>query len=56
MSENEALATVVAERSATRTGETVSGVEFVRSLGFDDLADEIEAARTAQSESVQNQT
>ncbi len=43
--ENDALAVVVAERIASASGKTMSGVEFIRSLGFDEVADEVELAR-----------
>ena len=43
--ENLAIADFVRERVATASGRKLSGIEFVRSLGFDQIADEIEAGR-----------
>lgn len=40
--ENLAIAEFVRDRVESASGRTMSGVEFARSLGFDDLADELE--------------
>jgi len=40
--ENLAIAEFVRDRLESASGRTMSGVEFVRELGFDDLADELE--------------
>ena len=43
--ENLAIADFVRERVATASGRKLSGIDFVRSLGFDQIADEIDAGR-----------
>lgn len=45
--ENLAIAEFVRERISTASGRKMSGIDFARSLGFDDIADEIEARRSA---------
>lgn len=47
--ENLAIAEFVRDRVATASGRKMSGIDFARSLGFDDIADEIEARRTAKA-------
>jgi len=37
----------VSNREANRGGRTMSGTDFVRSLGFDDIADAITGSRSA---------
>ncbi|MGA9761633.1 MAG: hypothetical protein WBQ14_04345 [Gaiellaceae bacterium] len=41
--ENLAIAEFVRDRVESASGRTMSGVEFVRALGFDDIADELES-------------
>lgn len=43
--EDEAIAAFVRDRLAKTSGRMMSGIEFVRSLGFDEVAEEIRRER-----------
>lgn len=47
--ETVALAELVTERFAQDTGKRVSGIDFIRELGFEDIAAEVESSRSVSA-------